>query len=336
MAHLAALPFMEYAAGTVAPVLWGAAMGGALKAYAKRTMKRGIFDGQVISRKRKSNSEMVYSPKRLKFTPVTATPTRKSQYRNQLGRPIGTFGTRRTSREVEGVEFTDRAQSTHRLIYIPWSEDETQINKRRSNLVNVTGVRFRMQMIHKMGAGAYGLLNEAYESDERGRVIPCEFRWAIINPKQNTGAAINNFNEEFFITRNPTEQMSSNFTVNANYFTYHRQVINKEKYGVVKEGRFMLSPMMQQQENPAGVANTKSACAQLDIFIPLKKQMKFDLNDETGEAPFPENNLYFVMWYTGMNDLGTVKLFDGDDQKDIPFIWKWETTTYFRNAAMYR
>lgn len=287
-----------------------------------------------MSLRKRGETSSKYSPKRLKFSPVVSTATSPSLYRSQLGRKLGKYSTRRITHKVGGTEVKDRVLSIHRLINVPWSADEAVVNRRRSNLVNVKGVRFRAQFAHL--AGDY--VGTPLDSTERGRIVPIEFRWAVINPKQNDGAfkGENSFDSEWWISRDPTEQMSENFNLVGDYHTYQNNQINREKYGVVKEGRFMLTPMMAEQESTAGLANTKSMQAHVEFYLPINKQMKFQNNNLDTASAFPETNLYFVFWYTAMNDMGVSQVFDGGVSKSVPFKFKWEATTYFQNSAMYR
>lgn len=333
MAHLGLIPLLEGVADAALPLFASAAAGVAVGSV-RKTQREGIFKGGTLNRKRmkRAAGPSSYKPKRLKFSPVSQTAARPSRYRSQLGRPIGRFSTRRHTVTFDGTAFSDRVQSVHRLINIPFSEDETLINRRRSNLVNVRGVRLRVQL----------KLDRTLAATHLGAKLPLDFRWAIINPKNNDGSLPANFNDEFWIARNPGEQMSKDFSSTSNYWTYFRDQINKEKYGVLKEGTFKLTPVMYDQgvsSTGSGKGNgfslTAAMNAQIECYIPIMKQMKFENNVENA-GQHPETNIYFVMWYTDTNSFGDSVVFDGTTDATIPFSYKWETTTFFTNAAMYK
>lgn len=275
--------------------------------------------------------------KRLKFDPPedergVATPSR---YRSQLGRPMNRFSTRRHTHFPPQVsDVKDRDLHVNRLINIPWSEDETQINRRRSNLVGVKAVRFRCM---------FQLLSNAGTS-EGIRKWPIEIRWAVINPKNNDGSitaynpttGVSQFDNEFFISRNPGEQMSLSMNRSHNWWTYHKDRINREKYGVLAEGR--TKPLyfpIGEQEIVTPNCLTQSMCHNLEIYIPIGKQIKFEVNDIASPDEWPEQNIYFVWWYTRMNDLGTNQVFTGGTNATPAVQFKYEATTYFKNSRMY-
>lgn len=286
---------------------------------------RDTFSGRRPLRFDKGKGKMPYTPKKIKFSPGVQSRTTPTKFRAQLGRPIGKWSTRR---HTHYTSFTrgeaDRELSAHRLINVPWSEEESQINKRRGNLVAVKGVKLRMQF----------QIDRALASTELGLDFPLEFRWAIINPKDNDGLTVTNqFDDQFWITKNPNEQMADSFRTTDNYWVYQTNTINREKYGVIKEGRFSISPIILSQEGQ--FALMKKMNHTIETYIPINKQMKFDANSTGATAAWPEQNVYFVYWYTTMNDLGEIQLFDNTATKTVPFYHKWEATTYFKNSQMY-
>lgn len=335
MAHFAAIPALEYVAAEVAPTLFTAAAAGTLAGAVKRTRREGLFHGESFMKRAVITpspgppaKKMKYTPKRLFGTKAgTSTRTSASRYRSQLGRYPGKFSTRRhTSFPALNSQITACEMHGFRLINCPWSDNDVLINRRQSNLVNVRGVRLRVQFA----------LNNSLAESEAGTQLPIEVRWAIINPKQNTGAAFDRtvFNDEFLISRNPGEQMALDFPTgaNKNYWTLMYDAINKEKYGVVKEGRFMLTPNFYANN---GFSNVNSANKLMQIYIPIKRQMKWENNNEDAGSEYPEANLYFVYWYTSSNNITSTNPFDGTTGKTPPLAMRHEMTLYFKNSRMY-
>lgn len=328
MAHLAAIPALEFIAEEVAPALFEAGASYTLGYSTSRLHREGILGESLMKRKFVSPSPQ--QNKRMRGTPRTLfgtsnggqTSARASRYRAELGRKPGKFMTRRTT-FYGGIQDNDADCELHgwRLIKIPWSEDESIINARRGKLVNVRGVRCRVQF----------QIDRTLAETELGTRVPLEIRWAVINPKANDGAVFNatNFNPEFFITRQPTTSMSTNFDPSLRYWTYQHSQINREKYGVVKEGRFLLSPNFTSKDG----ALTQSMNKLLQFYVPVSRQMKFPTNGIGADEP--EANLYFVWWYTVQNKFGTSPNFNETLGTLVPIRVKHENTVYFRNSRMY-
>lgn len=249
---------------------------------------------------------------------------RPSKYRSQLGRAVQKFKSRRhTYFASTNTSVADKTLRWIRLIQIPWSEDETVINRRRSNLVNVKGVRVRFQFALR-----------ALADSELAFSDPVSVRWAIINPKNNTGITKQNDQpNDFFISRDPSEEMAAPFNTTQNFFTYQKSPINRMEYGVVQEGRFILR---KGDLNVDGGRTMKSSQI-VETYLRVNKQMKFDNNNTSTGSEYPEQNLYFVYWYTKYNTTNTTGVeYDGTANKSIPLVQKHELTTYFTNASLYK
>lgn len=105
--------------------------------------------------------------------------------------------------------------------------------------------------------------------------------------------------------------------------------INRELYGVLKEGQFVL------QNSPGGNAASASNVVVrntgnrgLNIYIPIKRQMIFENTTSTT----PTENIYFCYWYCKLGDLDSAKAFSTGAKPIYQF---HETITYFRNSAMF-
>lgn len=332
MAHLAALPLLEYVAGEVALPLFASAAAGTLTGGLKRLRREGVFEGASLMKRRMTLPMGGRTPKKGRYTPrrgglfpaAVSTPTRASRYRAQLGRPIRRFSKRvHTSFGVRKSNLPDKTLHWDRLISIPWSEDETQINRRRSNLVNVQGIRVRYQF----------KIKDTLAVDEVGLRQPLLVRWAIINPKDNDGSDKSaDQPNDWFISRDPGEQMDLPMNTNHRYFTYAQSPINKMKYGVVKEGKFLLSAV-QTRDN---AADFKTASSKTVAFnIPIKKQMKFDVNANDPGDDRPETNLYMVYWYTRYNEFNSGVTFNATATRSVPIETLHETSMYFTNGKLY-
>lgn len=247
--------------------------------------------------------------------PSMMTRTYKSRYHHQLGRRPGAYSTRRTQNPLDQTVAQDKQWYSERLVLVPHSADDTEINTRKGQLVNVRGVKLRM-WFQLRGEGS-NLLK------------PLQIRWAILNPADNDGTDLTTGPANFFIDPNPTSTQAKDFPATSGAetrcFDFHNRKINRDEFGIVKEGSFVIT-------NKNGLDNSnrfgQDILKSLNLYIPINKQMKWT-NDVT---PYPETNLYFCWWYTTMGETSTSQRYTG---ATAPLIMDGEFITYFTNSRMF-
>lgn len=294
---------------------------GARQAY-KDYRNRGK---NMYSRKRGPPTMIPTSPmKRMRGSSNVSTVQARgrTRYHHNLGRRPGFMTSKRDSRK-SGVEDEREEKKIHveRLVNIQYSDADTDMTKREHRMVNVRGVALRK----------FFVIKPAFDFNR-----PITVRWAVLNPKENSGQVADINNIDFFMSKNPTTEETGDFldgqnlTVNMDWFDAMTRPINKRKYGVLREGYFTLSP------DSAGLIDRKNPKQQkyLKLYLPIHKQMKWASNSTTLEAGFPEANLFFVYWYCFKGDLdASATGYTMDAKATIPFETKHEITTYFRTAA---
>lgn len=287
------------------------------------------MSNQITPAKR-LRSGRTYSPSATMMPASTMAPTaglhtstRRSAYRRNLGRKPGKYATRRTSLAavlINNVE--DKRTYFSRLINVQWSANADEINRRRGAIANVHGVKLRYW---------FKLKNSAAQIES-----PIQVRWAIVNPKNNSGADLSGTVApvDFFIQKDPVNEQAGNFPTTGFSFDYHNRKINRNEWGVVKEGTFILgaAPSIQAAAGaPAVLAPT--SYKNLSIYIPIKRQMKWN-NVLAGSANgYPEENLYFVYWFTRLGDNIAGKQYTA---ATTPLVQQHEFITYFSNAQMFK
>lgn len=242
-----------------------------------------------------------------------------SRFRSTLGRRPGKFGSRKHSvNNGTYAPFLDKALNSFRLVEINHGTDESQISQRRGDLVNVKGVKLRMWFRFQSDVG----LDAKF-------TWPYQIRWAIVNPKNNNGGTFVP-SSDFFIANNPTTKVSRDFPGTGNWFDYMTEKINREEYGVLQQGSFIMAKDTTQ--TVSGTVTYKSdrqGWKLLDIWVPINKQMKF--NSTT--SAFPDVNLYFVWWFDIMGYDGTAQVFT--TLAGSPLEQFHMKKIYFSNSAMY-
>lgn len=243
---------------------------------------------------------------------------RRTQFRTNLGRRAGKYSTRRHAVKGDAATIPDKTMASFRLMQIPYDADESKINTRRGNQVKVSGVKLRIQF----------KLNNLPTSDANQTLRPLMVRWAIINPKVNNGG-LTVPTEDFFISSNPVSKQSEDFPALGPQFVWMNRKINRELYGVLKQGQFIL------QNSPSGNASSgtqivvrNTGMRGLNIYVPIKRQMIFEATTST----VPTENIYFCYWYCQLGDGDDAKVFDTGSKPISQF---HEHITYFRNSAMF-
>lgn len=301
--------------------------------------KRKLFD----TRKTKSSSSRSARSEPESMVFHTSAPTvkraRMGKYHNQLGRRPGSFAIRRTTQTLNKRDLNDKTFNSQRLVYVEYSEDETQISKRRSRLANVRGLKLNAWFKIPFATATA----EKYQG-------PIQVRWCIINPKTNNGG-ITLSTTDFFISKNPGETMSQDFPNDGDCFAFMNRRINKELYDVISQGMFVLHPPPENSVSAtalnadgAGGGTTQSITnanrahagqfKKVTCNIPIRKQMKWANNIAGAAGGYPEQNVYFCWWYCAMGDDIEAKRFTGITTKPVRV--DYEVTTYFTNSSMYR
>lgn len=282
-----------------------------------RRSRRTLFPSSE-RRVRRRTMPPSYGPTRSLTAASTMTPTRSTVYRHLLGRRVGAYKTRRTTWQGNKNNLLDKNLHMIRMIKVDHDANEDIINKRTAQLCKVHGVKFRMWMQFKNGS-----------LDER---TPLMVRWAVLNPKENTGVdySLSTSVDDFFISENPGAEQTKPFHPAAgnpgNCFDFMNRKINREAWGVLKEGHFVLDNSKGVKTGSATKAEP-TALKKLSFYIPVWRQMKWD-SDGTG---YPTQNLYFAYWYCKLGDQGAARAYSTSPIEDIH-----ERTTYFTNAAMFR
>lgn len=245
--------------------------------------------------------------------PMRQRTARRTVFRTNLGRKAGKYSTRRVATQGDKNNLGDKRTHWARLIEIPHGTEDS-INRRKAALVHLKGIKLRAYFRLKNEGEGQPLYN-----------LPLQVRWAIINPKENLGADLTSTQlpTDFFINENPSLEMAKSFPATGKCWDYFNRKINRAKYGVLKEGQFIL-------RNDVGSNGTRLAAKalhQLSIWIPINRQMKW-ANDATS---FPEQNVYFCWWYAQQGDNTDLQKF----ATGLAIDEHHERINYFTNSRMF-
>jgi len=241
------------------------------------------------------------------FVPSLRSSFRRTRYYRTLGLKPGRYPSKKHLKTFNNTGLLDKTQYVERLITAPYSTDE-KMNARQGRLVNVRGVKLRMWV---------GLKNQGEASNKFD--VPIMVRWAILNPKENSGLVGDIDPTNFFISPDPGTEEAIDFAGTGTCFDYHNRQINRRKYGVMQQGKFVL-----HQDPSSSSSRLSMGCQKMvNVYLPIHRQMKWANNvDDT-----PNTNIYFVYWYTQMGDRNTDKAFS-----DGPIEMTAEAITYFRDS----
>ncbi|QUS52614.1 capsid protein [Mute swan feces associated circular virus 13] len=246
--------------------------------------------------------------------PAFRTKLRFSKYRMQLGERIGFMPSRRHQSGASISTHVDKTLHAVPLVKIPYSDTDDVMNSRQGRLVDVTGVKWRCWI---------SLKNNLIESSKIWDT-PIQVRWALINPRENTGETTDvTTGTNFFVSDSPGADDATDFPAAENCFRYMNRKINTRRYGVLQEGSFLLS------NDPSSTTTrvTPRSRKFLTLYVPIKRQMKWGDNST---ATYPNANIFFVYWFVAQGDKGTAKVYAADP----PFDFTYEHVTYFRNPEV--
>ena len=304
-------------AAITAPITTGALAYNKSKSYRHKRDINWELQGRPQKRQRRGNYDrMSYRPRDL----FQAARSRRSRYRSQLGRKPGKYSTRRHQAGATISNVPDKSKNSIRLMQVPYNADENVINTRKASLVKVKGVKFRAWFKFTSAATA-GPDSQIYKE-------PLQIRWALLNPKNNDGQPTVS-DVDFLITANPTADQATNFPTSGRSFSYMSRKINREQFGVLKEGSFILNPGAElAKATSTGAGIPLSGHKFINLYVPVNRQMKW-VDDA---ATHPEHNIYFVYWYTTLGDERAPVKFQVADN---PLTCSYEHITYFTNSRMY-
>lgn len=248
--------------------------------------------------------------------PAMTTRTRRTRFKHQLGMPMSYANKSQYSyKKAKTVASAEKQRHFTRLVRIPYSDQDDLFNRRKGRLVNVKGVRFQWTCRLKPSAN----INE-----------PLTIRWCVVNPRDNDGEETLPTNN-WFRSLNPGTEYAEDFPIGTgggagwgDHYDLMTRGINRRKYGVLKEGHFVLSPA------ETGNNDTRKTWRQqklLQFYIPIYQQMKWTGNG----VEYPSSNLYFVWWYCGRGDLGDLATYA--DVNTVPIEEQQQITCFFRNAS---
>lgn len=288
-----------------------------------RVRNRGMFSPSG-SRRRNVRRRLTYSPTygpmrapstlspTASLAPSTTSATVRTRFYHNLGTRPGSFGTKRSTFNTgKTTGLFDKEIHSIPLVRIPFSDADDVLNSREHRIVNVRGVKFRKWF--------------QFKPEKTNIDRPITIRWAVINPKDNSGDRTVDINPgtNWFVSEDPENEFMTDFPSTGNSFDYMSRAINRKKYGVLKQGHFTLSP------DPGQTSNYKDNRYQklLQFYIPIKRQMKWPNNTT---ANLPNANIYFAWWYCDTGDMETAQQYATTN--NVPIQTMNRITTYFRTA----
>lgn len=250
--------------------------------------------------------------------PAYRTRLKWTRFRADLGQRIGYAPSRKSNYELTVSNLRDKRLSTTKLVAAEYSDVDTTMDSRSGRLCDVVGVKFRAWI---------SLKDNLVEGNQIWN-NPIQVRWAVINPKNNTGQDEDILTgSNFFQATNPTVDDADDFPNSGNTFKYMNRKINTRRYGVLQQGSFILSNDPASTNTRVDVKSKKF----ISLWIPIKRQMKWPNTDLGVGGRYPNANLHFVWWYVSMGDKDSGQKFATGD---TPIDFTREHVTYFRNAEV--
>lgn len=284
------------------------------------TKRKSPHENPYNKRQRVSDQRRGYIPRTLDFgegqqrrppMKVIKRTANRTKFRSQLGSRKKSSVRKIISDWTFGYA-DDKTLSVYRAIRVPYNASEKVINARNDLLINLKGVK----------VSAWFQLNTGIANTNGLLAYPVTVRWALVNPKENNGGGILD-TSQFVVERDPTTKSTGPFPTTGTSFDYTEMRINREEFGVLKEGSFQL---IQNSNDNTRMGD--NAMKRVDVWVPINRQFEFLDNTTT----YPEENLYWVWWYCQSADSGTVKKFTGANA----LVGMWgEHTAYFTNSRLY-
>lgn len=292
---------------------------GRIRSVRRASTKRRLTRGRYAKRYRTRTRPKVrrYRARRAMGTngPAFRSRMRRTRYRVELGERMGFMPSRKHMATGSTTSAVDKVLHATRLVNIPYSDTDNVMNTRVGRLCDVTGVKFRAWISLKSNI----IESSVIWSD------PIQVRWAVINPRENTGELTDVTNgNNFFMSDSPAADDTDNFPSTGNCFKYMNRKINSRRYGVLQEGSFLLS-------NDPAATNTRvnpRSKKFISFYVPIKRQMKWANNGTATEDAFPNANIQFVWWFVKQGDKDTAQVYAAN----TPFDYHNERITYFKNA----
>ncbi len=248
--------------------------------------------------------------------PSARTKFRRSRYYTGLGLRPGSNSSKRYLHEFQTTTSQDKRLQASRIIRADYDANEGVVNRRSGRICNVKGVKLRYW---------FALKNLAENSNIHDN--PLQIRWAILNPRENTGNPTTDIDTTNFFINDGTasNEDAADFPSTGNCFKYMNRKINQRKMGVVQEGTFIIGNSTESNNSRMGIQSKKL----LSLWIPVNRQMKWGSN--VASDTNPSTNLYFVWWYCVEGDKDSAQRFGTGNQ---PMDVHYESITYFKDAAM--
>jgi len=299
-----------------------------IEALASRAALHGAEQGTSMSTKRLRSGRIVTPQKRQRIetrdpptesmAPSVMTTTRRTVYRHNLGTRPRYQCKKHSHKTTRSLNTNDKTRNTIRLVKVPYNADDSFFNTRKGRIVNVRGVRFNWICKWKDG----------HPTNE-----PIQVRWAIVNPKNNTGQTSDvTDGTNWWVSLNPANEYATDFSGTADHFDLMTRSINRKRFGVLKEGTFLLGPA----ETGAGDGRTTYKQQKIiNTYVRINQQMKWGSNEnDTDEKAYPNANIHFVFWYCKRGTLDTTKSFT--TSTNVPIETRAQITTFFKttNALM--
>lgn len=241
------------------------------------------------------------------MAPSVRTPFRRTPYYRNLGLRPGRYPSKKHLKEFSSSNTVDKSLYRHRLIQVPYNATE-QMNTRQGRLVNVRGVKLRLWM---------SLKNQSENTNKLD--VPIMVRWAVLNPKENTGDPDDVAVDNFFISADPSGEEATDFPSTGNCFAYMNRQINRRRFGVLQQGKFILANDPASNNSRVSLGSRKL----INLWLPIKRQMKWSSNTEDD----PTTNISIVYWYCQVGDKDSAKKFT-----DGPIDLHAESITYFKDS----
>lgn len=280
------------------------------RTYSQQHTGKRNRSGNSMPRKRpRSGNIMNVTPTSHTGPGRTSSTTYRAKYHTVLGENPSRRANRFAHKAIiTGNSLVDKRLHTRRLIRIRWSASTSSSETRNKERVYVKGVNLRWTLKLKQD---YDLIS------------PLTVRWCIVQPETNLGNANDITGVEWFKDNVTKDDHVSNFPLTGDYTEYMSRPLNRQKFGIIKEGIFTVGP------STTGTATVKhwDSTKMMKIWIPINKVITFATNDSTEAAELPEANIHLVMWYCNRGDLTTNQKYP----TLTPLEQLTESTVYFKN-----